>query len=102
MYANLIKNKNKRLVFKNLEITKRINKFLMINLLSQPVKKSNILRYLFLLNSINRKISKSQLKSKCVSTGRNKSVNNKFSLSRIELRKLINTGIIFGYKKAVW
>jgi ribosomal protein S14 len=74
----------------------------MINLLSNKHKTSGILKYLFLLKIQNKNISKSQLKSKCVSTGRNKSVNNKFALSRIELRKLINTGLIYGYKKAVW
>jgi ribosomal protein S14 len=46
--------------------------------------------------------SKTLIKNTCLLTGRSKSVNQKYLLSRIKMRELILLGMIPGCKKAVW
>jgi ribosomal protein S14 len=105
----LMKNKQfKNIKFRNelarFEINKKINKFIFINLLRTGFK-INKRVYSYFLNKLNKKndlISKSKIKSVCVLTSRNNSVEKKMSISRIKLREMFSFGIIPGYKKAVW
>jgi ribosomal protein S14 len=103
MLANKIKNIVIRKKFFKIEILNIVKKFLFVNLLSKNLKVNNKNFLLFYLNKNNRKnFSKIQVKNKCVLTGRNRSVNKKYSISRIEFRNLIRFGVIYGYKKSVW
>jgi ribosomal protein S14 len=103
MNSNKIKNlkiRNKFFIFEN---KKLIWKFLYINLLSiKSLSKKNFLKLFLTIKNNLIKISKVQIKNKCVLTGRNRSVNKKFSISRIEMRNLMKFGVIPGFKKAVW
>ena len=47
-------------------------------------------------------ISKTLIKKRCILTNRSKGFVNKYSLSRIKMREYLASGIIPGYKKAVW
>lgn len=106
MKANTIKNLKYRKSYYSFEFSKKINNFLIRQLLnsSSLSKKKRILYLAFthLMAKNSNQISKSHLKNKCVFTGRNKSVNKTYSLSRIALRNLMGYGIIPGYRKAVW
>ena len=103
MKSNLTKNikiRNKFFLFEN---KKLIWKFLFINLLSlKNLNNKNFLKLFLRIKNNLIRISKVQIKNKCVLTGRNRSVNKNFSVSRIEMRNLIKFGVIPGYKKAVW
>jgi small subunit ribosomal protein S14 len=90
--------------FFKLENQKRVNKFLMINLLNRTLKPKKKYRQNVILffQKRNKTISKTQLYNKCVLTGRNRSVDKQYSISRIKFRNLLQFGIIPGYKKAVW
>lgn len=102
MHANTVKNKKIRLEFFKQEKSKLINKFLFVNLMnsSQNLKKLHPLLSRF--SQKTDKVSKVKIKNKCVMTGRNKSVEKKYSFSRIILLDMLRFGIIPGYKKAVW
>jgi ribosomal protein S14 len=104
MKANTLKNKKIRGLFNKFESIKKIEKFLNINLLCSNFIQKKPLKYFFLNTTfdIASLVSKSAIKNKCVISGRNNSVEKKFSLSRIEIRRLIHLGVIPGYKKAVW
>ena len=104
MKANFIKNLKFRNYFFKHELSKKVDKLIMTNLLNAPIKaKTKKLLPLF-VNLINskHKMSKAFLKNKCVLTNRNKSVEKKTSISRIALRHLMSFGIVPGYKKSVW
>lgn len=98
MKANTIKNIKNRKSFSNLEITNKIQKYILIN---SFFSKTNIIG----LNSnlyFAQKISKATIKNKCIVTGRNKSVNKNYSISRIAFRNFLSYGLIPGYGKSVW
>ena len=82
------------------EKQKLINKFLFINFCFSLTSTSY--NKLLLLNYFSSKISKTQLKNRCVVTGRGSGVNKYYSLSRIIMRDFIQFGILPGYKKSVW
>jgi ribosomal protein S14 len=103
MQSNKIKNLKIRNKFFILENKKLIWKFLFINLLSfKNLNKKNFLKLFLTIKTSLLRISKVQIKNKCILTGRNRSVDKKFSISRIEMRNLMKFGVIPGYKKAVW
>jgi len=101
MKANTVKNKKVRIVFFKHEKEKCVSKFLKFNLLNNN-KPKRFLSFLLNLTNTTKKISKVQIKNKCVLTGRNKSVDKKYSFSRIVLLNMFRIGIVPGYRKAVW
>jgi ribosomal protein S14 len=98
MKANTIKNIKNRKSFFNLEITQKIRKYILINSFFSKTNISSLNSNLFFVP----KISKSTIKNKCVVTGRNKSINKNYSVSRIAFRNFLSYGFIPGYKKSVW
>ena len=106
MKANSVKNLKIRKYYYEQELLKKRDRFIRRQLLNTP-KILNNKRYLYLiLNLLSRKnsekFSKSALKSQCILTGRNKSINKHYSISRILLRNLLRIGIVPGYKKSAW
>jgi ribosomal protein S14 len=88
------------------EKMKNINKFLFINFLSKKNYKkkikSKISFFFFTLNKFYNKISRTNIKSRCLLTNRGRSINKSYGLSRIFLRNFMQFGIISGYKKSFW
>jgi ribosomal protein S14 len=102
MRARKEKNIKLRIKYSKKEISKKITKFLYLNILTnQSYRKKS---FVFFLNnkSLRNRISKTFIKNICVLSSRGRAVNKIFSISRIHLRNLIASGSIFGYKKAVW
>ena len=102
MLSSKIKDIKVRSLFFRKEKIKIFNKFLFINLMSNksilgPKFNINILRRYFFF-----KISKVNIKNRCIITGRNQGLLSNLSISRIAMRELIQFGILPGYKKAVW
>jgi small subunit ribosomal protein S14 len=105
MDSNNFKNISDRKRFNSLEFKKIIYKFIFINLLSNKelfTKNKNFLHYFLQVKNNVKNFSKIQIKNKCVLTGRNRSVNKNFSISRAKFRNLIRFGLISGYYKSVW
>jgi len=102
MLSNTIKNQKIRKAFFDYEQVKRVNKFLSVNLLNSIYKSKKMSSLILSLVDKTKDISKSKIKNKCVFTGRNKSVEKKYSFSRITLLNMCRLGLIPGYKKAVW
>ena len=94
----------KRDKFLKQEFLKKIYKVLVITLLNQKihVKKTFLLLKLAQLQKKISKISKIQLKNRCILSNRNKGILSKYSISRIKMLELLRFGIVCGYKKAVW
>jgi ribosomal protein S14 len=91
-----------RSLFKKLEIKKIIMKFILINLISNPILLKNLKNKFILINKKIFKYSKIKIKGRCILTNRKSGINHKFLLSRVILRDLMQFGIIPGFKKAVW
>lgn len=105
MIIKQFQDKKKRLFFAKLETLKKMFKILKIFLLNN--KKFKIIRpfVLYNLSKINKKInkiSKVQIKNRCIISNRSKSTYRHYSLSRIKMRELLQFGILPGYKKSAW
>lgn len=100
-----IKDNKNRIFFSKFEYFKKVYKILLINFLNNTnfIEKR---RYFFqkLLNIQYKmnKISKTQVKNRCILTNRSRSVLRHYSLSRIKMRELLRFGILPGYKKSAW
>jgi len=99
MLSSKFKDVKIRRFFAQQEKKKLINKFLFINFSNLFTKSHN--RYL-LLNFFAMRLSKTQIKNRCVVTGRGRGVNSYYSLSRMVFRDFAQFGILPGYKKSVW
>ncbi len=105
MLSKKFKDFNLRKKFYRLEYLKRIYKVLLVNLLNSPLKfnKKTLLFHKFAkLQKKFVKVSKTQIKSRCILSNRSHGFLRKYSLSRIKMRELLQFGILPGYKKAVW
>lgn len=110
MLSLQIKDSGYRKVFFKREKFKIINKFLFINLLSKQKFfkifhnksiKTNLFFFFLKLQKQN-KISKIQIKSRCILSNRGRSVNKYNGLARIKLREFMQFGILSGYTKSSW
>jgi len=102
MRARKEKNKKLRIKYSKKEISKKITKFLYLNILTNDkYKKKSFVFFLNKKSSMN-KISKTFVKNICVLSSRGRAINKIYNISRIYLRNLIASGSLFGYKKAVW
>ena len=104
MLVSKIKDLKLRQSFLKLEFSKKVTKFLVINLLSKNKKltSKNTLGVHSLALRLNSRVSKLRLKNRCLLSNRNKGVSKYYTLSRIVMREFIQFGIIPGYTKAVW
>lgn len=107
-YLQIKDNKNRQ-AFLIQEKTKKIKKYIFINLL-QKIKMSKnkqtdkILFSLLKLFNKNSSISNSKTKinRRCVLTNRNRGVFRPYGISRFVFRDFIHFGLLPGYKKAIW
>jgi len=103
MKFSLLRNQEFRKSFHLAEIPHKINKFLFTFFLSHNCfKDKSYLRFIMSSLLSSRNSFKSKVVKRCVLRGRNKSVDTKWGLSRIVFRDMIRSGLIPGYKKAVW
>ncbi len=109
IYSSLLKKRvgdqNKRLNYYKLEYLKKIYKVVFISLLNIPKfnqKKPFFYKKFFKIKQRIRRISKIQIKNRCIISNRNKSVIRPFFLSRIKLKEYIHLGLLPGCQKAVW
>jgi ribosomal protein S14 len=102
MKASLIRSLKIRGIVSKQELSKKVNKFLFINLSSRYARSARAISFLAALKKDYYRISKVRIRNKCAFTNRNNSINNDFSLSRIELRNYIRTGKVYGFKKSAW
>lgn len=92
------KDQKLRKIYKNIELKRKILKFIFINTVTKSPISISMLKF---KNKLNR-ISKTKIKSRCILTNRSRSLNKNFSISRIILREYLDLGIIPGFKRAVW
>ena len=90
--------------FLNNEKTKRVNKFLFINILnSKKIDNLEKTFNVFYKKGLNRSLdSKVRITRRCIINNRNRSVIRPFGISRVYLRELLQFGLLPGYTKAVW
>jgi len=84
--------------FKDFQKRLVVNKFELILL---QKKMSKILRRR-VLESQSARVRDSQIKNRCILTGRPKGICSDFKLSRIKTRELALNGLINGLKKISW
>ena len=100
MKSNKVKNLKLRTLLVNRENPKKIYKMLYTNLYNNSFLNS-VMNLFPIINTKKNRISK-LIKNRCVLSGCNNSVERKYSISRMELRRLMRFGIIPGYNKSVW
>lgn len=97
MKAFYIKDKNCRLIYKNLERKKKILKYIINN--NKISTKMRKMLYLLLIK-LPRKSSISRIENRCRISLRAHAVYRKFKLSRIFLKKMASEGNLMGIRKA--
>lgn len=105
MISKQFKNLKLRQTVSKHEISKKINKFLFVNLLNRTkcLDLKSKLIFLFLKQKINaKKKSKVEITNRCIFNNRSRGVYRPFGISRSLLRELMQFGIVPGYTKAVW
>ena len=98
MLFSKVKDLKKRKSFFNQEKSRKVNKFVFINLLA---KKKNSIK-IFQFKNSKRLSSKVKIKNRCIYTNRNKGVSKYFSLSRISQKDFMQLGLVPGFIKSVW
>jgi ribosomal protein S14 len=103
MLSAKIKDIKFRKAYNQTEKKRRLNKFLFINLLNN--KKNNFEKLKSVTPQFITKLhynSKVRLTRRCVLNNRSRGVLRLFGVSRIQLRDMMQFGLIPGYSKAVW
>lgn len=106
MYFLKIKDRARRIHFKNLEVLLKLQKFIAIHLqsalhyrkLDKNFQKKSII---YQVLKKKKKSYLSRIVRRCIFTNRAKSVRF-LKVSRLQARELISFGVVPGYKKAVW
>ena len=93
------KNKKQRLLFKQIEFSKIILNSITSNFLINRQTRLKIKQLHFSFN-LNGTISR--INNRCILTGRSKSINRFFKLSRIQLRVLASNSMLPGVSKYNW
>lgn len=107
MLSSKLKDIRNRHLFQNIEKSRRVNKFLLIQILNNK-RLTGSLSNSSLFSSICEAKKKLSLKAKvrisnrCVLTNRGRGVLRSYGLSRISMRNFMQFGILPGYSKAVW
>lgn len=99
MIKSIEKDKNKRLNFLRQEVSRKILKAISYNtnLEASLRKKVNLT-----LSELPKNSSPTQIKKRCVITGRGRFLIGKFNLSRLMVRHLARKGLLPGIKKSSW
>lgn len=99
MKKNMEKDRKKRLKFLKFEYSRKILKAVSQNFsLPMPLR----LRASLCLSSLPRASSLTQIKNRCVLTGRGRFIIGQFGLSRLMLRNLAREGLVLGLRKSSW
>ncbi len=104
MLSKKVKDINIRKKVYNTELNKNLNKFLFISVLCNKNFNLKLKKKItfFLINSLNKRYSKTKIVRRCWLTNRARVTNRKLGISRIKLRELLKAGVIPGYTKATW
>ena len=107
MLFSKVKDLNLRLKFSKLELKKRVDKYVKLNILiKSTLLKGDQKRRAFILKSLysETKIGGSKVKitQRCILTNRPRGAQRSHLISRNIFRDMLQFGIIPGYKKAVW
>lgn len=99
MKKQIKKNINQRISFQNFEKKRLILKIISKNLY---IKKNQrwLIQQKFL--QFKNKTSVTQIKNRCILTGRSRSIYRNFKISRIQLRNLTANGLLPGVSKKIW
>lgn len=95
MIKNLLIDKKKRILFKIFELKKRFLKTVIFD-------KRFLIYYSRLSFFLLCKFFFKAFNNFCIISGRSNSVYSSFGLSRMELKKLINLGFLYGIRKSSW
>lgn len=97
---------SKALIIKDKKKNELITKFEFSNVFNKHIRKhpSNLIKYYAILknyrNPINSTICK--MHNRCIVTGRPRAILRKFRLSRQELKRMHNYGLVIGLRKSSW
>lgn len=99
MTKSIEKDRKKRIHFCKNEFLRKILKTISYNVsLPLPLR---VKAGLF-LSTLPKKSSPTQIKKRCMLTGRGRFILKPFNLSRLALRKLVRNGLIPGLQKSSW
>jgi len=105
MLSSKVKDLKNRQLFLQVENHKLLYKFILINVVNNPLyaktKSFFLFKYFKKSNKIKFKTS-TRLLNKCVLSNRNRKTFSNFKLSRLSAKDLLSFGLIPGYKKAIW
>ena len=96
------KDLKNRQSYKKNELTKKIKKFVFINLLNNDKYQKKIKSKLLYLFLKKEKRIKTKLMFRCILTNRGRGNYRSFNVSRLILRDMIHLGLVPGFVKAVW
>ena len=99
MKRSLEKDKKKRIHFYKNEYLRKILKAISYNV-SLPLHLR--VKAGLSLSALSRNSSSTQIKKRCLLTGRGRFILKPFNLSRLALRKLVRSGLISGLQKSSW
>lgn len=99
MKLQIKKNKKQRILFQKFEIKQLILKSIISNNYFSKNIRQRIKQNYFLLD-LNSSLTR--IKNRCVLTGRSRSINRFFKLSRIQLRLLASSCLLPGVNKYSW
>lgn len=97
MKYKVVKDRNIREKFQNIELRVQVLKGLYYNMFLDVNCREYSREKLSKLKGIEYKI-----KNRCILTGRSKGVLRNFKISRLEFKKLAVKGLLIGVKKASW
>ena len=101
MLSLKVKDNKVRQEFFRSENSKRLRKFLFINILNNKINNKEFAVCL-LKRILNQRISKVRINRRCIVNNRGRSSIRAFGISRVYLRELLQFGLVPGYSKAVW
>lgn len=104
MLFKKVKDIKFRQKFNRIEKLRKVQSFLITNLLNQGFfeSKRRVLLYVLKKKFNNNLSSKVKITRRCILTNRNRSIVRPFNISRSILRELMQFSILPGFSKAVW
>lgn len=102
MLSLKVKDLRNRKIFRLLENSKIVNKFLFIHILNKNMIFIRTLEFFSKKRLKANRLSKTKITRRCIFNNRGNSALRPFGISRVYLRELIQFGLVPGYSKAVW
>lgn len=101
MKKTIRKDIDRRKLFSKYELKRRILKKIIQSIHNGPNIQSR-LEIQFQLNELPRNSSIVRIRNRCTLTGRGRSINRQYRLSRIKFREFALDGLIPGVRKSSW